>query len=145
MGIFKVQGLGKLTPDQRSEVARLYSSGQSVASLSKNYKITPKNVKGLLSTRGVKLREYVPIPRKRRKHRLSAVPVHERWATKQVELAIRRGDLKRSGACSACFKPGKVHGHHDDYGKPLIVRWLCRPCHADWHSLNIPIPSNRNK
>jgi uncharacterized Zn finger protein (UPF0148 family) len=26
-----------------------------------------------------------------------------------------------------------VHAHHDDYSKPLEVRWLCVPCHGDEH------------
>lgn len=26
--------------------------------------------------------------------------------------------------------------HHDDYSKPTEVRWLCRPCHQEWHRLH---------
>lgn len=34
-----------------------------------------------------------------------------------------------------CEKCGaaKVEKHHDDYSKPLEVRWLCRGCHLAHH------------
>ncbi len=28
---------------------------------------------------------------------------------------------------------GSVEMHHDDYDKPLEVRWLCRRHHQRWH------------
>ena len=45
--------------------------------------------------------------------------------------AIRDGRLKR-GVCEVC---GNTHvdGHHDDYSKPLDVRWLCRKHHYELH------------
>jgi len=45
--------------------------------------------------------------------------------------AIRDGRLIR-GPCEVCGDT-KVTAHHDDYNKPLIVRWLCRKCHAAHH------------
>jgi hypothetical protein len=33
-----------------------------------------------------------------------------------------------------CEKCGEsAQKHHDDYRKPLAVRWLCRPCHLELH------------
>ena len=50
--------------------------------------------------------------------------------------ALRKGHLVRPENCSECNKVGTIHGHHDDYRKPLEVRWLCAVCHSDWHQKN---------
>ena len=45
--------------------------------------------------------------------------------------AIRDGRLKK-GVCEICGDKN-VHGHHDDYNKPLDVRWLCPAHHRQHH------------
>ena len=47
---------------------------------------------------------------------------------------VYTGKIKRPIKCSSCKKKAFVEGHHDDYGKPLEVRWLCKPCHTKQHS-----------
>jgi hypothetical protein len=64
-------------------------------------------------------------PRDRRKVR----------ARMAVANAIRRGKLER-GACEVCGAPD-AHAHHEDYDRPLDVRWLCPRHHASEHSANI--------
>jgi hypothetical protein len=51
--------------------------------------------------------------------------------------AIRDGRLRRQ-PCEVCGNES-VQAHHDDYGKPLDVRWLCTTHHAEWHRHNTPI------
>ena len=45
--------------------------------------------------------------------------------------AIRRGKIKRE-PCEVCGAE-RVEAHHDDYSKPLVVRWLCRQHHRELH------------
>lgn len=46
--------------------------------------------------------------------------------------AIKTGRLKKQ-PCERCGSAVRVHGHHDDYYKPLEVRWLCPKCHMERH------------
>lgn len=52
-------------------------------------------------------------------------------AHNKIARAIKSGKLVR-GPCEQCppGTVGRVHGHHDDYSKPLDVRWLCPRHHA---------------
>lgn len=53
----------------------------------------------------------------------------KRNAQAKVYRAIRAGKLARPGTCETpgCEAPDP-HAHHEDYAKPLAVRWLC-PVH----------------
>lgn len=51
-----------------------------------------------------------------------------------VNYARKIGLLKQY-PCEIC-KSKKSIGHHDDYDKPLKVRWLCQAHHLEWHKTN---------
>jgi len=53
----------------------------------------------------------------------------------QVRRAIGRGELIKPIECSSCLRVKPLDGHHDDYSKPLEVRWLCRRCHLAHHAM----------
>lgn len=48
-----------------------------------------------------------------------------------VHNALRSGKLLKS-SCEICGKE-KVEAHHEDYTKPLSVRWLCSLHHGHEH------------
>lgn len=54
----------------------------------------------------------------------------------KVSNAVRDGKLLKVDSCEVCGSSFHVQAHHDDYDKPLEVRWLCAGCHTTWHDLN---------
>jgi hypothetical protein len=52
-----------------------------------------------------------------------------------VNNAIRGGKLFVE-PCEICGITESVHAHHNDYAKPLNVRWLCAAHHQQWHAKN---------
>lgn len=65
--------------------------------------------------------------------RYKAIPgnVEKIRARDALANAIRYGAMVRQ-PCEKCGAEN-THGHHDDYSKPLEVRWLCHFCHAAEH------------
>lgn len=59
-------------------------------------------------------------------------PIKER-ARRAVQYAVKSGRLARPNSCSKCGVVKPIHGHHDDYNKPLDVKWLCATCHGKRH------------
>lgn len=47
--------------------------------------------------------------------------------------ALRDGKIQRGTKCEGCGKTEGLHGHHEDYYKPLDVVWLCTACHGKRH------------
>lgn len=80
--------------------------------------------------------------RNRAPHRIEAQAEHQRQKRKEcnaknaVHRAVKCGKMTRPDTCSACGVECKPDGHHDDYDKPLDVRWLCRACHKQHHAKN---------
>jgi ribosomal protein S27AE len=77
---------------------------------------------------------------KEKRHRLAAE--YRRKNPEKIKArstlysALRTGRIERQ-PCERCGAE-KVQAHHDDYSRPLDVRWLCRDCHWDVHHPNHP-------
>jgi hypothetical protein len=61
----------------------------------------------------------------------------KRLAHIELGNSIRSGDVIKKYACEQCGADKvRIQGHHDDYCKPLSVRWLCPTCHTEWHRIH---------
>lgn len=58
------------------------------------------------------------------------------FAVAKVHDAIIRGKITKE-VCEVCGAE-QAEAHHDDYNKPLEVRWLCKKCHTEWHLAHTP-------
>lgn len=135
--------LKKLTQSQVDLAVRWYIEGSSLADLAHEFGVSRQSMHDLLKRR-ITLRPSLRFGADNHFYRGGARA--DKKAHDEMEAAIGRGDLVNPGKCSACgsmerFADGRtgIQGHHDDYNKPLDVRWLCQGCHHEWHKLNRPV------
>jgi len=67
-----------------------------------------------------------------KRYRESSSTRHHHEARWKANRAIHAGVLIRK-PCEICGEI-KVDAHHDDYEKPLDIRWLCRTHHMEYHA-----------
>ena len=59
-------------------------------------------------------------------------PRHVRRAHAAVQRALCRGIIVRPDICENCGRTAFIEAAHSDYSQPLLIHWLCRPCHRRW-------------
>ena len=57
------------------------------------------------------------------------------YARRLLRYACKTGKMLR-GSCEVCKKPN-AQGHHDDYTKPLEVKWFCPLHHRAYEKLKL--------
>jgi ribosomal protein S27AE len=55
-----------------------------------------------------------------------------KYAQSKVAYAIKAGRISKPDICEECGRSVFLEAAHYDYKEPLLVRWLCRPCHRRW-------------
>ncbi len=120
----------------------LYERGLSLQQVAREYGITRQAMYDILKRRGCRFRPGLRYGRANHFHRGGSRAV--RSAQRAVELAIRYGRIAPQ-PCERCghlgtMRDGRVdvQAHHDDYSRPLDVRWLFQPHHHEWHRNNRP-------
>ena len=136
--------LKKLTESDVTEAIHLYESGFSYADVAEFYNVSRQAMWDVLSRRGVKSRPQCKYGKENHFYRGGPLADEKTWGI--TEKAIKRGTLV-PGPCEVCGITGTmedgrniVQAHHDDYNKPLDVRWLCQEHHHEWHKSNRPVP-----
>lgn len=62
---------------------------------------------------------------------------HARNAQNMVAYHLRKGHLTRPTICESCgVESDKIEAAHEDYSKPLEIKWLCRSCHVKLDKAN---------
>lgn len=72
----------------------------------------------------------------RQHHHLAGAALARARARAHANIYRRRGHL-RAEPCEVCGS-ADVEMHHDDYGKPLEVRWLCAAHHREHTNATVP-------
>lgn len=128
-----------------SNAVALYDAGLSIGDVADFYGVTRQAMHQILGRRGCKFRSQKRTGSEN--HMFRGGSVGDDRARNITEKAIERGILVRPKTCAACGAGGTmrdgrsvIQAHHDDYNKPLEVRWLCQPCHHEWHKTNQAVP-----
>lgn len=123
----------------------LYRGGASIEQVAATFGVSRQSMHMILKRRQVKFRPQLRTGAENHFFR-EGKPYDAR--VRQITMnAIQSGRLVPPLLCESCSAPGSIakdgrsllHAHHDDYNKPLNVRWLCQRCHFQWHAHNHPI------
>jgi predicted DNA-binding protein YlxM (UPF0122 family) len=128
--------LRKLTLEQVDAAIALYQSGLSLADVAQCFSVSRQSMHDVLKRR-TEMRPQARYAAENHFYRGGSKASDH--AQNIAEKAIKRGVLVPQ-PCEKCGATGMmadgrniVQAHHDDYSKPLQVRWLCQKCHHQHH------------
>lgn len=75
----------------------------------------------------------------RERDRLRKRPVDEKVRARSLlNGAVQCGRINKPQTCESCGVMGRITAHHENYSKPLDVKWLCYECHGALHRKKVP-------
>lgn len=125
----------KMTDEQRKSAIEMVKSGIKKSHVANYFQVSKQYISQLME------KENKPKKEKTRRSRLNTMLKQNRkkqLAHYLVSSAIMDGVLHPQ-PCEKCGKNNPpigrkiIDAHHDDYDKPLQVRWLCRKHHKEMH------------
>ena len=136
--------MGQPKSSKYDNAVQLYEGGMSIQECSEFYEISRQAMHKILKRRDCKFRTNKKYSSDNHFHRgCMEDKTKKKRVQHVVEKAIKKGSLINPNKCESCgenniFKNGTsgIQAHHDDYDKPLEVRWLCQKCHHEWHKKN---------
>ena len=135
--------MGRKKIAKYDEAVLMYEKGLSIQDCAEFFGITRQAMHKILKRRGVSFRSQKRENKDNHFFRGGKSNGQKR-ANHLVEKAIKKGIIVpqpcENGCTTKPFSDGRreVQAHHDDYNKPLEVRWLCQKCHHEWHKENTP-------
>lgn len=117
----------------RAYDAKRFKEDPRVRARHKRYQATEAGQESMRRAKEKWARENPDELRAAKKRWADANPEKKRAHT-MVGNAVRDGRLSKPEKCEECGAGGLIHGHHEDYSKPLDVDWLCPKCHAKRHN-----------
>jgi predicted DNA-binding protein YlxM (UPF0122 family) len=143
-----------------AQATSLYNAGCSMTEIASFFGVTRQAVYGALERNGIYNRfrrtgmivqNYEELKKAWRKHAQEEEKArNEKWRVFQMKTRVRSATLKAIAEGKLLPQPCEVCGcairlpngnrgvqaHHDNYTKPLEVRWLCPKHHSQWHVHN---------
>jgi transposase-like protein len=137
--------MGKLTTEQLQECIVMYNKGIAIRPIASHFNVSRNAVWELLSRRiTLRANNTTRSGSNSSLYRGGSRSNHNVYNL--LNSAIAKGILIKKNVCETCGdKPRlsrRLLSHHDDYNKPLKVRWLCPSCHYTWHATNNAIITN---
>lgn len=123
----------RLTPEQHGQLLIDYQNqSMTIAEIAKKFSVSLYYPIELARKAGLPHREASSNPDRASRRKWETRNPEKRKAHRAVEYALATGTLSRQPCECGCDR--KPQAHHDDYKKPLDVRWLCQKAHKAVHA-----------